>query len=71
MVQAQTQAIDTQTTDVDNIDDTDYADEIPNAQTIAAMRECDEILAHPENYKWYDSFADLMADVLGEQSDDD
>ena len=69
MVQAQTQTIDTQT--ADNTDDTEYADEIPNEETIAAMRECDEILAHPENYKWYDSFADLMADVLGEQSNDD
>ena len=68
MVQAQTQTIDTQTTD--NIDDTDYTDEIPNAQTIAAMEEWSEMMANPQKYKRYKSFADVMKDVLGKQLDD-
>lgn len=71
MVQTQTQTIDTQTTDVDNIDDTEYADEIPNAQTIAAMEEWSEMMANPKKYKRYKSFADVMKDVLGKQIDDD
>ena len=31
--------------------------EIPNAKTLAAMRETEEILTHPENYKSYSSLA--------------
>ena len=68
MVQAQTQTIDTQT--ADNIDDTDYADEIPNEETIAAMEEWSEMMANPQKYKRYKSFADVMRDVLGKQIDD-
>ena len=70
MVQAQTQTIDTQTTDVDNIDDTDYADEIPNEETIAAMEEWSEMMTNPKKYKRYKSFADVMKDVLGKQLND-
>ena len=66
MVQTQAQTIDTQTTD--NIGDTDYADEIPNAETIEAMEEWSEMMANPKKYKRYKSFADVMKDVLGNNS---
>ena len=69
MMQTQTQTIDTQTTD--STDDTEYADEIPNAQTIAAMEEWSEMMANPKKYKRYKSFADVMRDVLGKQIDND
>lgn len=38
----------------------------PNADTIAAIDEFDEIKTHPEKYKKYDSFEDAMRDVLGD-----
>ena len=36
----------------------------PNAETKAALAEYDQIKLHPENYKRYDSFDDLMNEVL-------
>lgn len=36
----------------------------PNAETIAALHEFDEMLEHPEKYKRYASFKDAMEDVL-------
>lgn len=36
----------------------------PNAETIAALQEFDEMLEHPEKYKRYASFKDAMEDVL-------
>lgn len=41
-------------------------DEVPNADTIAAMEESDEISQHPERYKRYSSFAELRKEVLGD-----
>jgi DNA-damage-inducible protein J len=40
--------------------------ENPNAETAAAMNEFREMCAHPERYKRYSSFADAMAEVLGD-----
>lgn len=37
--------------------------EIPNADTIAAIREAEDFKAHPENYKRYSSFAELLKEV--------
>lgn len=37
--------------------------EIPNAKTLAAMRETEEILTHPENYKSYSSFEEILKEV--------
>ena len=39
-------------------------DEIPNDETLAAMRETEEILAHPERYKLYESAQELFDDIL-------
>ncbi|MDR2043262.1 MAG: type II toxin-antitoxin system RelB/DinJ family antitoxin [Clostridium sp.] len=41
-----------------------------NAETEAAMRECDEMLAGG-NYKRYNSYADLEADILAEMEAED
>ncbi|MCD7847934.1 MAG: type II toxin-antitoxin system RelB/DinJ family antitoxin [Oscillospiraceae bacterium] len=37
--------------------------EVPNADTIAAMRESEEISKHPEQYKRYHSFSELLEEV--------
>lgn len=37
--------------------------EVPNADTVAAMNECNEIAAHPEKYKKYSSFSELLDEV--------
>lgn len=37
--------------------------EIPNADTIAAMKEAEEIKRHPERYKRYSSFAEILKEV--------
>ena len=36
----------------------------PNAETKAALAEYDQMKLHTENYKGYDSFDDLMNEVL-------
>ena len=36
----------------------------PNTETKAARAEYDQMKLHPENYKRYDSFDDLMNEVL-------
>ena len=36
----------------------------PNAETKEALAEYDQMKLHPENYKRYDSFDDLMNEVL-------
>lgn len=36
----------------------------PNAETKAALAEYDQMKLHPENYKRYDSFDNLMNEVL-------
>lgn len=35
----------------------------PNADTIAAMKEAEEFKAHPEKYKRYSSFGELLKEV--------
>lgn len=37
--------------------------EIPNADTIAAMKESEEMKKHPEMYKRYSSFSELLKEV--------
>lgn len=41
----------------------DIRREVPNADTIAAMREAEEMSRHPENYKKYHSFAEFLQEV--------
>ena len=42
------------------------ADEIPNADTIAALNETADMKMHPEQYKRYTSFDELLYEVLGD-----
>ena len=37
--------------------------EIPNADTVAAMREAEDMAKHPSAYKRYSSFSDLLREV--------
>ncbi len=37
--------------------------EIPNADTVAAMKEAEEMEKAPENYKKYSSFSELLREV--------
>lgn len=39
-------------------------EKIPNAETLEAMRECEEILANPSKYKSYRSAKELIEDCL-------
>lgn len=39
----------------------------PNAKTIAAIKEGEEILKQPENYPSYNSASELFAAVLGDE----
>lgn len=41
--------------------------EVPNADTIAAMKEMER---HPEQYKSYSSFAELLKDIEAEDNAD-
>ena len=43
--------------------------EVPNADTIAAMKEVEEMKKHPENYKSYNSFSELLKEVLNDAED--
>ena len=47
----------------------DPANEIPNAETIAALQEYEEMMKHPERYKTYATFAEAVADILSEDSE--
>jgi len=38
--------------------------DIPNAQTLAALQEYEEMKAHPEKYPSYSSFEEAMKDVF-------
>lgn len=40
--------------------------EVPNSDTLAAMKEFEEMKKHPEAYKSYDSVDKMMEDILGE-----
>ncbi len=37
--------------------------EVPNADTVAAMKEAEEMAKHPSDYKRYSSFSDLLREV--------
>lgn len=37
--------------------------EVPNSDTIAAMKEVEEMKKHPEAYKRYSSFSELLKEV--------
>lgn len=37
--------------------------EIPNADTVAALKEAEEIKKHPEQYKRYSSFSEILKEV--------
>lgn len=37
--------------------------DVPNAETIAAIEEAKEMEAHPERYKGYSSFKDVLNEV--------
>lgn len=41
--------------------------ETPNADTVAALREAEEMAKHPENYKRYSTFAELLREVEAEE----
>lgn len=43
--------------------------EVPNADTVAAMKEAEEMVKNPEKYKRYASFAELLKDVEAEDED--
>lgn len=38
--------------------------EVPNADTIAAMKESEEMAKHPERYKGYTDVDEMMRDLL-------
>lgn len=40
--------------------------EVPNAVTLAAMKEAQDMKNHPEAYKRYNNVNDMMGDILGE-----
>lgn len=37
--------------------------DIPNAETVAAINEAEDMINHPEKYKGYSSFDELMRDI--------
>lgn len=37
--------------------------EVPNADTVAAMKEAEEMANNPSSYKRYNSFSDLLREV--------
>lgn len=37
--------------------------EVPNADTVAAMKEAEEMTKNPSDYKRYSSFSDLLREV--------
>lgn len=39
--------------------------EVPNVDTIAAMKEAEEMQKHPEKYKRYSSFSELLREMEG------
>lgn len=40
--------------------------EMPNAVTLAALKEVEEMKKHPEEYKWYTDVDELIKDLLKE-----
>lgn len=47
-----------------NLYELDYDE--PNAETLAALKETEEILADPSKAKFYDNVEDLMRDLRAE-----
>ncbi|MGN1112383.1 MAG: hypothetical protein ACI4RP_04180 [Acutalibacteraceae bacterium] len=43
--------------------DIEIQNEVPNSDTIAAMKEYDAMKKRPEDYKKYSSFSDLLSEV--------
>lgn len=41
--------------------------DLPNAETLAAMQEAGEMRKHPERYQGYDSVEKMMEDILKEE----
>lgn len=41
-----------------------------NEATLAAMREADEIIAHPEKYKSYTDIDEMMRDIMVAEDED-
>lgn len=41
--------------------------DIPNAETRAAMKEIDDMIAHPEKYKSYSSAEEMMEDIFADE----
>ena len=41
----------------------------PNAETIAAMREAEDICRHPERYRSYGSAEEMMEDLLKDDAE--
>ena len=39
----------------------------PNAETLEALREMDEMRRHPENYKTYDTVDEMMREILADE----
>ena len=48
----------------------DLCREIPNAETIAAMKEADDIIAGKVQSKSYSSFKDMLDDALAEDGEE-
>lgn len=42
----------------------------PNKETIAAFKEADDILKHPERYKSYNNFQEVLEDIFGDDEAD-
>ena len=40
--------------------------EVPNAVTLAAIRETEDMRKHPEAYKGYSDVDEMMSDILSE-----
>ena len=38
--------------------------ETPNEETLEAIKEVEEMRKHPENYQSYDSFEEMVSDIL-------
>ena len=43
--------------------------DVPNADTVAAIKEAEEMKAHPEKYKKYSSFEEIMAELDAEEDE--
>lgn len=39
-------------------------EDTPNMQTMAALEEAEDMVNHPDQYKRYDTFSDLLNEVL-------